>query len=280
METISGKLSLSQWRSDGDTFAFKADDISAWNGLPVKVRPTIASPWVRVRLDACDTPELHSDSAAQSSYWGRAATQELADAIGLGTVSWSMSGNNPLNLHEVNCRLFVVGLDKFKRIIGVLFPETGDTDAADSVNIRLIGKGLAYPAIYQTTPTDLADAARSAWSQAIDSEFGFAPLDSTASFDMVEVATDQDEIMIQPKVWRRVNHYAQNYAGTESWEVYLKGRNDMLQPPTGTAKNLRKIMIRTGDQIDIAPDTINATWYVSGGLISSQILRFLATIAI
>lgn len=280
MKVISGSISLSQWSSDGDTFAFKANNLADWNGLPIKPRPTETNPWVRVRLDACDTPELHYNYATQSTLWGRASTQFFADLFGMGTIEWSISGNRPLNTIEAGARLTIVGIDKFKRVIGLLHPPSGALTAANSANLQLIEAGLAYPAIYETTPEDYATGARNAWASAIENEAGFAPINSTGSFVLQEAATDQDVFMIQPKVWRRVIHYAQNYATTESWETYLKGRNDLFLPPTGKIQNLRKVMIRTGDVITIAPDSINATWDVSGGLTSSQILAFLSTIAI
>jgi len=280
MKVISGTISLSQWSSDGDTFAFKANNLADWNGLPIKPRPTEPNPWVRVRLDACDTPELHYSYATQSTLWGRASTQFFADLFGMGAIDWSISGNRPLNTIEAGARLSIVGIDKFKRVIGLLHPPSGALSAANSANLQLIEAGLAYPAIYETTPEDYATGARDAWASARAVEAGFSGLDKTFEFDMVNVATDQDAVMIQPKVWRRVIHYAQNYASTESWEAYLKGRNDLFLPPTGKIQNLRKVMVRAGDVITIAPDSINATWDVSGGLTSSQILAFLSTIAI
>ena len=280
MKRVLGKISLSQWSSDGDTFAFRADDIKDWNGLPIKPRPSESNPWVRVRLDACDTPELHYSYATQSTLWGRAATQFLATHFEIGDIDWSISGNRPLNTTEADAVLTIVGIDKFKRVIGLVHHPTNELDPKYSINIRLIEAGLAYPAIYETTPEDYATEARNAWAIAIEDRLGFAPIDATASFNMVSAAADQSEFIIQPKVWRRVIHYAQNYATTEDWEAYLKGRNDLFLPVTGKIQNLRKVMIRDGETITIAPDSINATWDVSGGLTSSQILAFLSTIAI
>lgn len=278
MKEIMGKISLSQWSSDGDTFAFKADNLADWARLPIKPRPTTDNPWVRVRLDACDTPELHYSFAAQSSFWGRASTQLLADLFEIGEIEWSISGNRPLNTAEADARLTLVGIDKFKRVIGLLHHPEAETSPAHSANVQLIAAGLAYPAIYTTTPENYAAAARDAWASAVENAEGFAPLDATPNFNMIDVANDQSVVMIQPKVWRRVLHYSQNYANTESWETYLKGRNDLFQPPTGTTKNLRKVLARSGNILSIEPDTINATWYVAGSSASSQILQFLSIV--
>lgn len=276
---ITGKLSVSRWISDGDTFAFKANDIADWIGLDPRPKPTLANPWVRLRLDGLDAPELHASGQVQSQTWGRAATQETWSRLGGNTISWSISGNIPLSGDELDCTIRVIGIDKFYRVISALWAPGTDKLFPLSENVHLVSQGLAYPSPYETTPLELIDEIRSAWADAIANVRGFTDRDETQSFNIFTVAAPQDAVLIHPKVWRRVNLFAVTYSSTENWEVYMKKRNDLYLPTVGKVQNLRRSLIRTGDEINIDIDPVTAMWFTTGGFTSSQILAFISTIA-
>lgn len=275
MKKISGVVSLNKFDSDGDTVPFRADNLNDWSGLTIRPTPSVTNPWVRVRLDACDAPELHYESLTQSTVFGRAAAEMTYQHLGGGFVDWSLVGNRPTNSEEIPVVLEVVGVDQFKRVIGWLYPPGVATSPENSANYALLNWGLAYPAIYTTTPATHAPAARDAWASARTNARGFAPLDTTASFRFSEMAVDQSAAMILPKIWRRVALFASQNPDTTGLKAWMKSKRDLALPVTGTVLDIRKNMSVTGDDVTVTEALITATWVPARSFTSSQIFAWL-----
>lgn len=275
MRIIPGFIKLNEFRSDADTFPFRPTNSGDLAGLGLKPIPTPSRPWVRVRLDAIDTPELHYEGLSQSTEWGRAATEFMYLELGGGGVSWSLAGNNPMNSEEIPVQLGIVGVDRFKRVIGFVWSAAANPTPTTSVNFYLATAGLAYPAIFSTTPNDHAAAIRHAVDDARANDAGFWPVDQTEAFDFAAAATDQALIMVLPKIWRRVGYYAAGHPNLSDWQRFMKSKRDLIQPTTGLTLDLRKAVHLDGDTLTVDPNIMMGTWLPRGLFTTSQVFAWM-----
>ncbi|MBW4698592.1 MAG: thermonuclease family protein [Aphanocapsa lilacina HA4352-LM1] len=245
---IKGQYKIVGAAPDGDSIKFYPDDPDLWRLLPTRVRPNRAG-GVQLRLDAVDALETHYQPQVsgvgvqhQPFEYGRAAADELLRFLGFGEVT---RGRDELvstaRPEAVRGSILTRFADKYGRSVAFAFAEEIDgEDGSDvfidgemlrtSANHHLLAVGLAYPTFYSKLFPDLRAVLTEAAAGAREADEGLWPSDVTNSgFAVQSIATITEEVVILPKLFRRLLDYLELNDGDPSlagFKIYLESRTD------------------------------------------------------
>lgn len=273
--------------NDADTFEFEPDDPKAFFGLGLRKLSSGLHPIQKVRLDLVDAPELRSAIGAQSTFWAKNALEVFNSAANWPAPTWSALGAENVNTASGGrVELVLIGQDKFYRIIAIAFQnETFDPyattiavealDVAASINAQMLAQGAASAAFYTTTPGRILEVAKSIAASAWDANAGYQNEKSPLSFNLYDIAADNDTKVITPKIWRRLVHFATTEAGPANWEKYIARHREIAIVNGSGVKTTRQIIQRNGEVFTLETEPHNLIWYPKPSVATSQILSFL-----
>ncbi|MBP8164835.1 MAG: hypothetical protein KAX86_05310, partial [Anaerolineales bacterium] len=153
--------------------------------------------------------------------------------------------------------------DRFGRPVSYIFPKNAKlTDGAvldsntlpieDSINFQLAREGLVYPTFYTTTDRVFAEKIRAVVARARATKRGIWSIDKTADFTLLDLRTLQEDILLMPKLFRRLVGFFDNYADYEKLPTYMAKQRDNLVLWDGTKKkSLADLMTITGRRLQM-----------------------------
>jgi hypothetical protein len=208
--------------------------------------------------------ETHYEGYHQPRPFAIAALESLLEMLEIKSVVYSL-GITQIVAAEDGKRGFIASAttDRFGRPVSYLFPKNAPlTDGAvmdsselpvdESVNFQLAREGLVYPTFYTTTDRVFAEKIRAVVSRARKTKRGIWSIDRTADFSLWDVRTLQEDILILPKIFRRLISFIDAYAAYEHLESFMKKQRDNLVLWDGTKKkSLADLMTFSGRRIQM-----------------------------
>lgn len=253
-QLIKGTFHVVGYSPDGDSIRFVADDASHWDALQWKTKKAHKSPRKQLRFEGIDALETHYEGYHQPRAFGLAALQTLLELIGITGVRFNLAKTSITAAQDgTPGYLAVLGLDRYERPISLVFP--GSTELADgsaveaaaldigaSMNARLLQLGLAYPTFYNTMPAELMAHFAALTATAREARVGLWALDRTNGFDFWGEQTIQDDVIILPKLYRRLISFMLARSDAAELSDYLtRSSTRVLLRSTGQRTTLGKV---------------------------------------
>jgi hypothetical protein len=208
--------------------------------------------------------ETHYEGYHQPRPFAIAALESLLEMLNIKSVIYSI-GITQIVAADDSKPGFIASAstDRFGRPVSYLFPKKAKlTDGAvmdsselpveDSINFQLAREGLVYPTFYTTTDRVFAEKIRAVISRARKTKRGIWSIDRTADFSLWDVRTLQEDILILPKIFRRLIAFIDAYAEYDQLETFMRKQRDNLQLWDGTKKkSLADLMTFSGRRIQM-----------------------------
>lgn len=253
---------------DGDTQKFLPEDAELIKKLP---RPGDPPPFTlkgitKVRFEGIDALETHYKSFHQNEVLALKARDVLLKQTGFGTVEYF--DNEPFVVesvehHPIQGYLLSNGLDQHGRTIAFVF--TGNHTDADgthisvepsmlenSLNIKMLELGQAYPLFYLSLPANLREYLRSIAVEQKEAGAGLWSSDETMGLS-ISGCNQLEDAVIWPKLFRRLaDFYHQGYtnlADLDGWLRADQSRDDRLLLPNRQVGNMHDLVQVSGDRV-------------------------------
>jgi endonuclease YncB( thermonuclease family) len=247
-KVIAGTFHVKGYEPDGDSIRFQATNQANWDFFPWPSELDKISKKKQLRIEAIDAMETHYDGYHQPRPFALAALESLLELLDIKSVIYSIGVTKIVEASDGKPGFIAAGTtDRFGRPVSYLFPKkTPLTDGAvmdsselpveESVNFQLAREGLVYPTFYTTTDRVFAEKIRAAISRARKTKRGLWSIDRTSDFSLWDVRTLQEDILILPKLFRRLISFMDGYADFDQLEAFMKKQRDNLQLWDGTKK--------------------------------------------
>lgn len=232
---IKGAFHVKDYAPDGDTIRFDPDDETMLSRLDGPLAEFNGRRHIPLRLESIDTLETHFYGLKQPPPLADDATDFLLEAVGIRNVVWSNERRSVKSADDgVRGHIMARSTDKYRRVIAFVFPgEADDEDGAEifldadrlseSANFRLAGSGMAYPTYYWGLFADLRDAVTVAANAARGAGRGIYAVDKTnEGFDVSSLSTVTDDIVMMPKLFRRLATYIEETGGVDGFKDALE----------------------------------------------------------
>lgn len=260
---IKGTFHVTGFQPDGDSIRFKAEKPSQWAHFKWKKMPKRKNPMVQIRLEGIDAVETHYNGYSQPRSFGLGALEKMLDYLGIHWVAYSLSARTIVSAKDgVPGYIAVAMVDDFNRPVCLAFP--GDVDLKDgdelsgdelpiylSVNYRMCLEGLVYPTFYTTTDAQIVQHISEATRLARENRRGFWVIDRTDGFALWDIRTIYDDVLIMPKLFRRLTAFCERSGDIADLVDYLKRDKDPIHLKDGIETSLDQLIKVTGRYIQL-----------------------------
>lgn len=241
MHLIQGTFHVRGYSPDGDSVKFKAKDAGLWSRLGgERVRRSFWSGHVQLRVEAVDALETHFQELHQPRRWADAATDHLLSVLGIEGVKWD-SGRSKVEAAQDGVPGYILcrETDKYGRPVAFVFagqPQEADGSAIhvtperlkESLNFKMMEAGLVYPIFYKGLFSDLRQTLSEALKAARKAKKGLWADDTTAAFEVKSLASLQADVVILPKLFRRLATYLQGASDLSGFKAYLASQKEAV----------------------------------------------------
>jgi endonuclease YncB( thermonuclease family) len=238
-KVIAGTFQVVNYSPDGDSIRFHPADPGHLKGLSGPSAKINARGDVQLRIEAIDALETHYQSPGGGNHHqpfdlAQQARQRLLDFAGITGVVWD---NRQMTVTAANDGtpgyILTRAVEKYGRPIAFVFagdpPEADGGEAfldadrlRDSYNYMALAEGLTFPTYYTVLFADLRNALTEATAKARADKLGIHTRDvTTAGFDADTLATITDDVVILPKLFRRVIDYMVNMGSAVGFKEKL-----------------------------------------------------------
>ena len=269
---IKGTFHVAGYSPDGDSIRFRSDNPEHWRKLKGPLVKLNARSHAQLRFEGIDTLETHYEDTHQPLQFAQAATRFLFDELGIQNVQLDPSGIKVVSADD-GTPGFIVTREVEKNRRPVAFAYAGETDRADgsdvfldvdllraSLNHGSLRAGLAYATYYQGLFPDLRNELTAVVSEARNAGRGLWPQDRTnTGFDVPDLNVLTEDVVILPKLFRRVVSYLQGGGSMDRFKAFLAMDPDpILILSTGHFTNLDTIVTVEGDRVrlDLLPEEV------------------------
>ncbi len=263
-KVIAGTFHVKGFQPDGDSIRFQATNQANWDFFTWASESDKASKKKQLRVEAIDAMETHYEGYHQPRPFALAALEALLELLDIKSVTYSIGFTQIVDASDGKPGFIAAGaLDRFGRPISYLFPkktpladgvvmDSSQLPVEESINFQRAREGLVYPTFYTTTDRVFAEKIRGAVARARQTKRGIWSIDRTAKFSLWDVRTLQEDILILPKLFRRLVSFIDCYADFAQLELYMKKQRDNLQLWDGTKKkSLADLMTFSGRRIEM-----------------------------
>jgi len=272
---ITGQYRIADSAPDGDSVRFYPAAKDAFRRAGLNVRTNQAG-GTQLRLDGIDALETHyspqpggSGVLRQPAEFGDAAAGRLLRALGFTEVRRD-AHQTVLSASPTATPGYVLTqfADTYGRCVSFAFagdPPAGDLtpmqptaeQATASANVAVLADGLAYPTYYSKLPPDLRQALTAAVESARAAGSGLWPADRTiAGFTVADRSTLTEQVVIMPKLFRRLTDYLARDGGNPSLAglpEFLASQNDRLTVLSeGRSTTFDKVIEVTGQHVRLS----------------------------
>ena len=263
---IKGTFHVANYSPDGDSIRFEAHDKALWQRFPWSAGAS-QSPRKQLRLEGIDALETHYEESHQPRAVALAALEVLLELLGIHDVIYNLAVTKIVAAADGTAGyLAVLGVDGYDRPISLAF--AGDTSLKDGAevefaklpmsrcaNLQLLKLGLAYPTFYDSMPTGLIDLFAAEARKARSKKTGLWALDRSRDFAFLNAETITNDVVILPKLFRRLTTFLLSASDYATLADYLKKSNDrLMQRSTGRQTSLGDLIAVDGRYIRLAVD--------------------------
>ncbi len=261
---VAGAFHVKGFQPDGDSIRFQANKPEHWDFFEWETEIAKASKKKQLRVESIDALETHYEGYHQSRAFAIAALESLLDMLNIKSVTYSLSVTQIVDADDGKPGFIAsASTDRFGRPVSYLFPKNAKlTDGAimdsttlpieDSLNFQLAREGLVYPTFYTTTDRVFAEKIRAVVTRARKTKRGIWSIDRTPDFTLLDMRTLQEDVLIMPKLFRRLVSFFDNYSDFGKLEEYMTKQRDNLVLWDGTKKrSLADLMKITGRRLQM-----------------------------
>ncbi|MEO6701877.1 MAG: thermonuclease family protein [Jatrophihabitantaceae bacterium] len=275
LSAIAGTFRLIGASPDGDSIRFYPTKKDAFTSAGLTGVRTNASGGAQLRLDAIDALETHYTPPGAPHAWhqpadlGAGASTALLSLLGFSNVQRDDRGIVTAATPKQRSGYILTRFaDKYGRAVAFAYAgarkggyakpvHVGVSELRQSVNYQLLAKGWAYPTFYSKLYLDLRNDLAAAAVAARKAKKGVWKQDGTlAGFEVTSVDQLQDELVIMPKLFRRLAEYLVAEPGSASlagFSAFLSAHNDRLfTVPAGQATALDTLVDVQGQSVRLS----------------------------
>ncbi|MDD1759152.1 MAG: thermonuclease family protein [Methanothrix sp.] len=242
---IKGTFHVKGYSPDGDSIRFRAKDPTNWKKLSGPAVGLNALGHAQLRIEAIDALETHFGGMHQPLRYARSAARYLLSSLGIHEVVWDETQSFVVKAED-GTKGFILARSTEKNRRPVAFVFAGETEFADgegvqldarllkqSLNYKSVAKGLAYPTYYNGLFSDLREAFTQAVISARAEDKGIWPSDrTTKGFSVADIKLLTEQIVIMPKLFRRIIEYMGNGGKIDEFmDHLLKGCEPLVKIP-------------------------------------------------
>jgi endonuclease YncB( thermonuclease family) len=267
LSVIPGTFRIVGASPDGDSVRFYPDDPQVWTKAGIKAKPN-AHGGVQLRLDAIDALETHYTPPGAAHVWrqpaeyGDGAAAALLGVLGFRDVvrddKMIVTSSTPA---ETTGYILTQFADVYGRAVALVYPGRrrgrtsadgtafiGATELRRSVNYRLLADGWVYPTFYSKLYYDLREVLAAATVAAREAGKRIWSADATLSgFRLTSAAQLSDDLVILPKLFRRLAEYLTDTHGSVSlagFPSFLASHDDdtLYTVPVGQSTTLDSLV--------------------------------------
>ncbi|MGB8982920.1 MAG: hypothetical protein WCC12_13685 [Anaerolineales bacterium] len=263
-KVIAGTFHVRGYEPDGDSIRFQANNPAHWDFFAWASELDKISKKKQLRIEAIDAMETHYDGYHQPRPFALAALESLLELLGITSVIYSIGVTQIVEAADGKPGFIASGTtDRFGRPVSYVFPkkaklidgavmDSSELPVEDSLNFQLAREGLVYPTFYTTTDRVFAEKIRAVVARARKTTRGLWSIDRTSDFSLWDVRTLQEDILIMPKLFRRLVAFMDCYADYAQLETFMRKQRDNLQLWDGTKKrSLADLMTFSGRRMQM-----------------------------
>jgi endonuclease YncB( thermonuclease family) len=261
---IAGAFHVKGFQPDGDSIRFQANKPENWDFFRWGSEVEKNKKKKQLRVESIDALETHYAGYHQPRPFALAALESLLEMLNIDSVTYSLSVTQIVDANDGKVGFIASATtDIFGRPVSYVFPKSAKlTDGLvmdsetlpieKSVNFILAREGLVYPTFYTSTDRVLAEKIRAVISRARKTKRGIWSIDRTPDFTLWDVRTIQEDIMLLPKLFRRLVGFFNKYADFGKLEEYMAKQRDNLVLWDGTKKrSLADLMKISGRRLQM-----------------------------
>jgi endonuclease YncB( thermonuclease family) len=261
---IAGTFHVKGFQPDGDSIRFQANKPEHWDFFQWQSAEEKAAKKKQLRVEAIDALETHYEGYHQPRTFALAALESLLERIDITDVVYSLGVSHIVDAKDGRAGFIAsASIDRFGRPVSYIFQKSAklidgammasaDLPVEKSVNFQLAREGLVYPTFYKSTDRAFARKFRDVIARAKATRRGIWSIDRTSDFTIWDVRTIQDDILLMPKLFRRLVSFFDKYADFGKLEEYMRKQNDRLELWDGTKKkSMADLMKFSGRRIQM-----------------------------
>jgi len=261
-KVIAGTFHVKGFQPDGDSIRFQANKPEHWDFFDWATAADKASKKKQLRVESIDALETHYDGFHQPRPFALAALESLLELLNITDVTYSLAVTQIVDADDGKAGFIAsADVDRFGRPVSYVFPKKAKlTDGAvmdsetlpieDSVNFQLAREGLVYPTFYTTTDRVFAEKFRAVVSRARKTKRGIWSIDRSSDFTLLDIRTLEEDILLLPKLFRRLVGFFSGYSDFGKLEEYMKKQRDNLVLWNGEKKrSLADLMTFSGRRL-------------------------------
>jgi len=263
-KVIAGIFHVKGFQPDGDSIRFQANKPEIWDFFKWESEAAKQEKKKQLRVEAIDALETHYEGYHQPRPFALAALESLLDLLEIKSVTYSLSLTQIVAADDGKPGFIAsASADRFGRLVSYVFPkgvkltdgvvmDSSELPIEDSVNFQLAREGLVYPTFYTTTERAFAEKIRAVVARARTTKRGIWSIDRTTDFTIWDMRALQEDILIMPKLFRRLVGFFDNYSEFDKLAEYMNKQRDNLQLWDGTKKkSLADLMKFSGRRIQM-----------------------------
>ncbi|MBI5838779.1 MAG: thermonuclease family protein [Chloroflexi bacterium] len=263
-KVIAGTFHVKGFQPDGDSIRFQAANQANWDFFTWESDADKNTRKKQLRVEAIDALETHYEGYHQPRPFALAALESLLELLQIKSVTYSLSLTQIVDADDGKSGFVASAVtDRFGRPVSYVFPKDAPlTDGAvmdsstlpveESINFQLAREGLVYPTFYTTTDRTFAEKIRAVVARARKTKRGIWSIDRTSDFTLWDVRTLQEDILVLPKIFRRLVGFFNGYSEFDKLIDYMKKQKDNLVLWDGTKKkSLAELMKFSGRRIQM-----------------------------
>jgi len=263
-KVIAGTFHVKGFQPDGDSIRFQANKPEHWDFFQWGSDSEKNTKKKQLRVEAIDAMETHYAGYHQPRPFALAALESLLELINIKNVTYSLSVTQIVDADDGKAGFIAsADIDRFGRPVSYLFPksvkltdgtilDSSTLPVEKSINFQLAREGLVYPTFYTTTDRTFAEKIRAVVARARTTKRGLWSIDRTSDFALWDVRTIQEDLLLLPKLFRRLVSFFDNYADFGKLEEYMKKQRDNLVLWDGTKhRSLADLMTFSGRRIQM-----------------------------
>lgn len=264
---IKGTFHAKGYAPDGDSLRFKAANAANWKKLAGPKVERNAKGHAQLRFEGVDALETHYNAGGtrhQPEDLGNAATDFTLKAAGITGVVWGPTHYRVTAAND-NTAGYILArtAERYRRPVAFVF--AGATNKQDgssvylevpllrqSINYKLLQKGMAYPTYYEGLFHDLrsamTDAAISAWNAGR----GVWPYDWTGGAPVTGWPALEHYYPMFPKLFRRLAAYLNDHGNVYGFKAHMAQNPErVLVLSTGHFTNFDTVIRQQGQTVGL-----------------------------